>query len=154
MASLLDLRSLGDDARHHPPLAAGERTRLGDGDGVADLRLVVLVVGDELGGLALGLAVDLVADLALDGDDDGLVHLVADDGAGDLCLDAHFDFSRRMVLIRARSRRSPTTLAGASSWPIDFWMRRRNSWSSSSFSRARRSSTVSSRNSAAFMTPS
>ena len=34
-----------------------------------------------------------------------------------------------MVLIRARSRRSVTTLAGASSWPIDFWIRSRNSWS-------------------------
>src|SRR5262249_13184044 len=51
----------------------------------------------------------------------------------------------------ARSRRSSRTLAGASSCPIDFWMRSRNSWSSSSFSRSCSTSTDSSRNSATFM---
>src|SRR5262245_20910659 len=140
--------------RHDPPLAARERPRFGNRDRVTDLGLILLVVGDELRRLALRLAVDVVTHLALDGHDHGLVHLVADHRAGDLCLDAHFSptvFSRRIVLIRARSRRTPRTLAGASSCPIDFWIRSRNNWSSRSFSRCRSSSTPSSRTSPAFM---
>src|SRR3954468_4816056 len=149
----LNLLRLLDHARHDPALAGAERTRFSDGDDVAGLRLVVLVVGDELRRLLLALAVDAVPHLALDSDDHRLVHLVADDRTGQLCLDAHisrpigplraasrdgpaargpsyfgpaarglsyFAFSRRIVLMRARSLRTPRTLAGASSWPIDF----------------------------------
>src|SRR5688572_25032980 len=65
----------------------------------------------------------------------------------------YFRRSRRIVLTRAKSRRSVRSLAGASSWPIDFWIRRRNSWSSRSLTRAFRSSTPSSRISPIFMTP-
>src|SRR5215470_5662311 len=111
-------------------------------------------VGDERRRLLLTLAVDGVAHLALHRDHDGLVHLVADHGAGQLRLDAHAcacSFSRRIVLTRARSRRTSRTLAGASSCPIDFWMRSRNSWSASSFSRSCSTSTDSSRNSATFI---
>src|SRR5688572_13043455 len=145
---------LGHDLRHDPPLAARQRPRLGNRHGVAHLGFVLLVVRDKLRRLALRLAVDVVPHLALDGHDDGLVHLVADDRAGDLCFDAHFAptvFSRRIVLIRARSRRTPRTLAGASSCPIDFWIRNRKISSSRSFSRWRNSSTLSSRTSPAFM---
>src|SRR3954468_24694563 len=145
----LNLLRLLDYARHDPALAGAERTRFSDDDDVAGLRLVVLVVGDELRRLLLALAVDAVPHLALDSDDHRLVHLVADDRTGQLCLDAHisrpvgplpavsrrpaarypsyFCFSRRIVFTRARSLRMPRTLAGASSWPIDFWMRSRNS---------------------------
>src|SRR4029078_12202476 len=151
---LLYHRCLGHDLRHDPPLATRQWSRLGNRHGVADLGFVLLVARDELGRLPLRLAVDGVTHLALDGNNDGLVHLVADDRAGDLCLDAHFAptvFSRRIVLIRARSRRTPRTLAGASSCPIDFWIRSRNSWSSRSFSRWWSSSTLSSRTSPGFM---
>src|SRR5688572_14705475 len=80
----LDLRRLGNHARHDPPLAPAERPRLGDHHRVPDFRLVALVMSDELRGLALALAVHLVAHLSLDRDHDGLLHLVADDGAGHL----------------------------------------------------------------------
>src|ERR1051325_995152 len=150
----LNLLRFGHDARDDPALAPRQRARLGDGDRVARLRLVALVVRDELRRLLLALAVDAVAHLALHRDDDGLVHLVADDFAGDLLLDAHAcacSFSRRIVFTLARSRRTSRTRAGASSCPIDFWMRSRNSWSSSSFSRSRSTSTDSSRISSTFM---
>src|SRR5205823_15035801 len=148
-----DRLRLRDDARHDPALAARQRPRLGDRHRVARLRLVAFVVRDELRRLPLALAVDAVAHLALDGDDDGLLHLVADHLAGHLLLDAHdaVSFSRRIVFTRARSRRTSRTFAGASSCPIDFWMRSRNSWSSSSFSRSRSTSTESSRISSTFM---
>ena len=41
-------------------------------------------------------------------------------------------FCLSTVLTRARSRRTVRILSGASSWPIDFWMRIRNIWSVSS----------------------
>src|SRR5581483_4424585 len=125
--------------------------RLGDRHRVAHLRFVAFVVRDERRCLLLALAVDAVAHLPLDGDDERLFHLVADDRPRQLLLDAHWFFSRRIVFTRARSRRTSRTLTGASSWPIDFWMRSRNSWSSSSFSRSRSTSTDSSRISSTFM---
>ena len=75
-----------------------------------DLGLVVLVVGDELRRLALDLAVDARGAPGARRHDHRLVHLVADHRAGQLCLDAHVCYllrlSRRIVLMRARSRRS------------------------------------------------
>src|SRR5215470_1970435 len=79
-----DLLPLGHYPRDNPALAPRQRTRFGKRDGVADLRFVAFVMGDELRRLLLTLAVDRVADLPLHGDHDGLVHLVADDGAGQL----------------------------------------------------------------------
>src|SRR6187399_3158255 len=83
-AILLDSRRLRDDARDDPALAAAERTRFRDRHRVAHLRLVVFVVRNELRRLALALAVDGVAHLALDGHDHRLVHLVAYDRARQL----------------------------------------------------------------------
>src|ERR1700693_1498553 len=70
------------DPRQRPPLAAALRTRFNDGDRVADLRRVVLVVDHELRGPALGFAVQAGANLPLHGDDDALLHFVADDDPG------------------------------------------------------------------------
>src|SRR6187399_1874241 len=82
-------RRLRHDLRDDPALAAAERARLGDAHRVARFGLVALVVGDELRGAALDLAVDPVAHLALDRDHHRFFHLVADHRAGQLCLDAH-----------------------------------------------------------------
>src|SRR5882672_6377993 len=130
----LDLHRLADDALQRPALAAAHRPRFDDFHDVARLRLVRLVVHHERRRPALRLAVHLVARLPLDGDDDALLHLVADDDAGLLALLRHdyFAFCLRNVLTRARSRRTPRIFAGASSWPIDFWIRIRKSWSVSS----------------------
>src|SRR5882672_9969154 len=87
-APSLDLR-LFEHARHDPPFPRAERPRFGDVHPVADLRLVPLVVREEPGGHPLALPVELVAHLALDGDDHRLLHLVADDPACQFCLRAH-----------------------------------------------------------------
>src|SRR5262249_13561425 len=87
--SWLDLLRLLDDRRHHPALAGAERTRLGDGDLVADLGFVLLVVREEGRRAPLGLPVQRVAHLPLDRDLHRLVHLVADDDASDDCLGGH-----------------------------------------------------------------
>src|SRR5262245_14929504 len=78
---LLDLHRFTDDFLQRPALAAAERTRFDDLHGVADLRRVLLVVDHELRRPALGLAVEAVTDLPLDGDDAALLHPVADDDA-------------------------------------------------------------------------
>src|SRR3954452_9031085 len=70
-----------DDAGQGPALPAAHRPRLGDRDDVADLGGVLFVMDHELRGPPLGLAVETVAYLPLDGDDDALLHLVADDDA-------------------------------------------------------------------------
>src|SRR5215217_3173495 len=82
----LDLLRLLDHPGDHPALAAAHRPRFDDGDAVADLDVAVLVVREKLRGAALCLAVELVPRLPLDGDGDRLLHLVADDNAGDFCL--------------------------------------------------------------------
>src|SRR5688500_10561612 len=74
-----------DDLDEAPALRRRQRARLLDEDGVAGPRLVVLVVGLELGAQADDALIERVALQALDGDDDRLVHLVADD-ASDLLL--------------------------------------------------------------------
>src|SRR5512137_476012 len=71
-----------DDAHHLPRLAGGEAAALGDLDQVAFLALGGLVVGEELRRAADVLAVALVLDEPLHRHRDRLLHLVADDGAG------------------------------------------------------------------------
>ena len=75
------------------------------------------------------LAVDRVLHTALDGHDHALLHAVADDHALQFRFRAHgyFAFSLRTVFTRASSRRTLRILPGASSCPIDFWIRIRNS---------------------------
>src|SRR4029079_4679120 len=150
----LDLRSAIDDAHEAPSLALAERTRLGNHHRVADLGFVLLVVGDERRCALLRLAVDAVLHATLGRDHDALLHLVADDRALFFRFTRHgyFAFSFRIVRIRARSRRMGSILPGASSCPIDFWIRIRNSWSSISCVRARNASRSRSLISAAFMT--
>jgi hypothetical protein len=65
-----------DDA---PALGRRQRAGLREEDPVADAGSVLLVVRLELVGTADDLAVQRVLDAVLDSDDDGLVHLVADD---------------------------------------------------------------------------
>jgi hypothetical protein len=75
------LARTGEDGHQAPALGGGERTRLLDEDRVADLRLVGLVVGRELGRGLHDALVQAVTRQALDRDDDRLVRLVADDAA-------------------------------------------------------------------------
>src|SRR3954447_20600244 len=90
------LLGLLDDLDDAPALGGGQRAGLHDPDPVAHATLVLLVVRLELAGAAQDLAVQPVLDAVLDGDDHGLVHLVADHqalaslavrtGSGDRCL--------------------------------------------------------------------
>src|SRR5438093_407554 len=77
------IRLLGllHDLEHPPALLLGEGARLGDADEVAHAALVLLVVDLEARPLADCLAVQAVGLGRPDLDDDGLVHLVGDDGA-------------------------------------------------------------------------
>src|SRR5713101_7884409 len=77
----LSLHGLSDDLLEHPALPPAERPGLDDGDRVARLGLVLLVVHHEGRRAPLGLAVQAVAYLPLDGHDDALLHLVAEDDA-------------------------------------------------------------------------
>src|SRR6478736_5825984 len=70
-----------EDLHDAPTLGGGQRTGLHDQDPVADATVVLLVVRLELGRASQDLAVEGVLDAVLDGDHDGLVHLVADDEA-------------------------------------------------------------------------
>src|SRR5947208_8592903 len=72
------LRRPLQDLLDHPALVPGERARLLDAHPVADLALVLLVVGHEAGAPPQVLAVQRVHDQPLDLDNRGLVHLVAD----------------------------------------------------------------------------
>src|SRR4051812_41529613 len=76
--SLLGLLEDLDDA---PALAGTQRPGLHEEDAVADAAGVLLVVSLELVGAAQRLLVARVLNPVLDGDDDGLVHLVAHDEA-------------------------------------------------------------------------
>src|SRR3954469_23687194 len=77
------LRAL-EDLDDPPPLRRRERPRLADEDEVPDAGDVALVVRVDLARAAQNLAVEGVLDAVLDLDDDGLVHLVADDVAAPL----------------------------------------------------------------------
>src|SRR5688572_22114878 len=81
MMSLLYRHRGSDNPRHDPPLALAQRPALDDRDAIAHLGGVVLVMRDELRRPALGLAIEAVPHLPLDGNDAGLLHLVADDDA-------------------------------------------------------------------------
>src|SRR5262245_34030330 len=117
-----------DDARHRPALAPAERPGFRDRHLVADLRVVLLVVREELRRALLGLAVDAVLHAPLDGNHHALLHAVADDHALQFRFRAHdLAFSLRIVCTRASSRRTLRILPGASSCPIDFWIRMRKS---------------------------
>src|SRR5688572_28009060 len=85
----LDLLRLLDHASDHPALAGAHRPGLDDRHAIADLDVVVLVVREELRGPPLRLAVELVTGLPLDRDGHRLLHLVADDHAGDFRLGGH-----------------------------------------------------------------
>src|SRR6478735_8411718 len=79
---LLDhVRSLRllEDLDDAPALRRGQRPGLHEEDAVADAGAVLLVVSLQLVRAANDLAVHRVLETVLDGDDDGLVHLVADD---------------------------------------------------------------------------
>src|SRR5206468_7418044 len=69
---LLDFDGLAHNPCERPPFPPAHRTRLDDGHGVADLCLVLLVVNHELRRAPLGLAVEPVSHLPLDGDDAAL----------------------------------------------------------------------------------
>src|SRR5690606_24957044 len=75
------LLRLLEDLDQAPPLGGGQGTGLTDDDEVADAGGVALVVHLALLGAAHDLAVQGVLHAVLDLDDDGLVHLVADDVA-------------------------------------------------------------------------
>src|SRR5262245_18187622 len=129
MALLLYLGRALDYASHRPALAPAERPGLGDRHLVAHLGIVLLVVSEEFRGALLRLTVDAVLHAPLDRHDHALLHAVADDHALQFRLRAHdgLAFSFRIVWMRASSRRTLRILPGASSWPIDFWIRMRNS---------------------------
>src|SRR5512142_2541294 len=74
----LDLRRLLEDLGDAPALVLRHRPRLDHPDPVADLALLVLVVGLALLGLGHDLPVLSVRDAALDPDDHRLGHLVRD----------------------------------------------------------------------------
>src|SRR5712671_538615 len=93
----LHLDGLPHDALQRPALAAALRTRLDDLDDVARLRLILLVVNHELRRAPLGLAVEPVPHLPFDGDDDALLHLVADDDAGFFGFLSHIGIPNRVI---------------------------------------------------------
>src|SRR6476619_6574819 len=72
------LLCLLEDLDDAPALGGRQRTGLLDPDPVADAALVRLVVRLELAGAPQDLAVQRVLHPVLDGDDHGLLHLVAD----------------------------------------------------------------------------
>src|SRR5215213_7842596 len=82
-ASCLQFWLLGllDDRDEPPPLGGRRRPGLHDLHAVTDARDVLLVVGLQLARTADDLAVEAVLHAVLDLDDDGLLHLVADDQA-------------------------------------------------------------------------
>src|SRR3954470_7679290 len=75
------LLRLLDHLDQPPALARRQRPGLHDLHAVADARDIVLVVGLQLARAAEDLAVEAVLHAVLDLDDDGLLHLVADDQA-------------------------------------------------------------------------
>src|SRR3954462_5817459 len=99
------LRAL-EDLDDPPPLRRRERPGLADEDEGADAGDVALVVRLDLARAAQDLAVEGVLDAVLDLDDDGLVHLVADDVAAALLAVAAGG-----LLLGGRRRRAAGVLA-------------------------------------------
>src|SRR3954447_12198365 len=98
-----------EDLDDPPALGRRQRAGLHDQHPVADAALVLLVVGLQLGRTPHDLAVERVLDAVLDGDDDGLVHLVADDdtlaGLAGPALDAAADLD--LVVARGLAHLAP-----------------------------------------------
>src|SRR5262245_25512311 len=163
-------RSALDHAHQRPRLVPRQRPAFRDRDRVARAALVLLVVREQLGRAAHVLAVGRVLDQALDRNRDGLVHLVADDRAGQLprrlvrrlrgglfrgpglhglllgCL-LHAllpacarSISLRIVLTRAILPIAFACWSGRAGWPEAAAMRRLNCSRRSSFSSSRSSS--------------
>src|ERR1700712_150639 len=78
---IIGLLRLLEDLDEAPALRRGQRTGLADQHEVADTGGAGLVVDLDLAGTADDLAVQRVLHAVLDLDDDGLLHLVADDVA-------------------------------------------------------------------------
>src|SRR5688572_8782512 len=147
-----------DHAHQRPRLAPRQRPALRDRDGVACAALVLLVVREQLGRAPHVLAVGRVLDQPLDRDGDGLVHLVADDRAGQRLrrplssanrVDHHLlpaagapSISRRTVLTRAILPLAFACWSGRAGWPAAAAMRRLNCSRRSSSSSARSSGFV------------
>src|SRR5687767_11209732 len=148
-----------DHAHQGPRLVPRQRPALRDRHGVALAALVVLVVRQQLGRAAHVLAVGRVLDQPLDRDRDGLVHLVADDGAGQrlrrlrrwlLFSFGHYallpacarSISRRTVFTRAILPMALACWSGRAGWPEAAAMRRLNCSRRSSCSSTRSSGLV------------
>src|SRR5688500_12381523 len=146
-----------DNAHQGPRLAARQRPALRDRDGVARAALILLVVREQLGRAPHVLAVGRVLDQPLDRDGDGLVHLVADDRAGQRLRRVLFRFnrvghhllhacapsiSRRTVFTRAIFPLAFACWSGRAGCPAAAAMRRLNCSRRSSSSSARSSGFV------------
>src|ERR671915_1083543 len=93
------------DLHDAPPLGRRQRPGLHQAHPVTDAALVALVVGLVFRRTSDDLAVQGVLHAVFDGDDDGLVHLVADDEAlADLALAPYW----RALLFLLLSHRSPS----------------------------------------------
>src|SRR5205807_5354218 len=96
-------------------LVMGQGARLHDPNPVADLALVLLVVGLELGGLPDDLLVARVLLEGLDADDHGLVHAIAHDRPHPHLAHASFHHSADSVLARRGARLGLTSASGSGS---------------------------------------
>src|SRR5688572_2384741 len=118
-----------DHAHQRPRLVPRQRPAFRDGDRIALAAFVLLVVRQQLGRAPDVFAVGRVLDQTLDLDRDGLVHLVADDGAGQRarCV-AHFAFlcSFCTVFSRAILPRTFACWSGRDGCPLAAAMRRLN----------------------------
>src|SRR5436190_22804936 len=138
-----------EDFDDPPPLQLRGRPGLLDAYPVALPEVVDLVVGVEPGRALQCLLVPAMPDPVDDRHDHRLLHLRGDDGAladlppvgalgrGGCCFThmsspasaasaAAISFSRRIVRIRAMSRRTIRRRAELSSWPVTIWNRRLN----------------------------
>ena len=86
------------DINYSPVLGLAQRTGFHDEDGVTDSALVLLVVGNELGGLFHELAVERMLLLSFYRNDNGLVHLVADHYACSFLTKISFNKTALLVL--------------------------------------------------------
>src|SRR3954464_9372270 len=107
MGALLKLNLLGllDHPGDDPALPPAHRPRLDDRHAVPDFHVVSFVVREKLRRAFLGLAVERIANLPLDGHHDALVHLVADDTPGNFRFRGH-EYS--FINPEASAPRSPT----------------------------------------------
>src|SRR3954454_17704975 len=125
------LLGLLEDLDDAPALRRGQRPGLLDADPVTHTALVLLVVRLELAGPPQHLAVEPVLDAVLDGDDDRLLHLVADHQTlPDLAVGATRRLVLRLVLgdgglvahVRFLAHASPSCVPCASEPSGDFRM--------------------------------